>query len=459
MGQKQFIRHDSKYLVYGTYTGNEDSEDDIWRFRFFSLVKGSDAPNHTIGSFSTGDVGSSIVFEIYCGWFYVVTSQITTDPEGKDPVSYYGGCRYPLADRAGPSPEYWRMWRRQQREGPINDLWTDLSLQEDENRGGLVISESRREWQDGYSKQIRSFYSEALNLTAVSDFNNLYGEFLESKQPEADSTNANPDDDEDTVEILLADCPAYSYPDSSRPDRRCSRGCHPEYYGKSLPDSREFSLGSTKYRNYNHSNSAFLDIVVDDIPPTECPQLSKHLRIRIGSRALTSPLDNDGLLYRPDTTVDESLAYKEQFEDRGIYLWPPSDAPAEVFELLNGGYDITKLKASSDERTIIYMPGLSSSERNAPIVLINFDPAIRFSGLQRPRTGKFGTSDGSRWETQQTHSNPFQSGIPTGQGTSANIGMPLGASSSSNTGHDKLQSWVRIEPAAWLEKRHGIQFS
>ena len=38
------------------------------------------------------------------------------------------------------------MWRRQHQEGPIDDRWTRLRLDEDESTGELKIVESRKEW-------------------------------------------------------------------------------------------------------------------------------------------------------------------------------------------------------------------------------------------------------------------------------------------------------------------------
>ena len=50
-----------------------------------------------------------------------------------------------------------RLWRREHREDPINDMWADLSIQGEE-KCRPVILECRREWLDGGSENHRTYY-------------------------------------------------------------------------------------------------------------------------------------------------------------------------------------------------------------------------------------------------------------------------------------------------------------
>lgn len=54
-----------------------------------------------------------------------------------------------------------RIWRRDHREGPINEMWTDLAIRFDETTGRPVIVECRREWADGNSENHQTVYLEA----------------------------------------------------------------------------------------------------------------------------------------------------------------------------------------------------------------------------------------------------------------------------------------------------------
>ena len=442
-GYKEFVRHDSRNLIYGTYVGTDDSEDDMWRFWAFSLVQGSAGIKaFSPGRFSTGDIGSNILFEILDGYFYIVTSQITLDAEGRDPTSFYGGCRYPLFEHTH-GAQLWRLWRRQQREGPIHDLWTDFALQQDEGGHGLLIHESRREWQDGFRKQKRTFYTEPLDLNAMAEFSMLFEDFIEAKKPAAGSSNPNTDDGDSTIESLMSEASRHILPEWASPHKRLSRYCHPEYNDKFPSGSSEFSLANTKYRAYNHSSFSFLDIVIDDRPPSRCPSLRKHLRLRVGSRRLASPLGEDGLIIcLPGDN--------ERYSDKGIQLWPPLDAPQELFELLNSEPSISKLKAASDERSVVYMPASGNSRQTVPIVLINFDPAIRYPGLKEL----------SIRQTKDTNANT-QSASNTSsrvENLTQESNQSVLAYSGELSYHENALPWARVQRAAWLDKAVGFQF-
>ncbi|MCJ1393781.1 hypothetical protein MMC18_006657 [Xylographa bjoerkii] len=457
-GQKQFVRHDSKHLVSGTYTGTEDSEDDTWKLSYYNLARGRKSRQQfPLESFSSADIGSNIVFEVFEGYFYAITSQITVDAESPDPSSYYGGCRYCLSGGSLQDAEYWRIWRRQQREGPIHDLWTDFSMRQDENSRNLVLSESRREWQDGFSKQRRTFYNEPVDLTTISEFNAAYKEHLELKKATEALQSTNENDEDCTVESSLAAVPDLMIPELSLPHKRSAQHFQPEYYALPSAEIREFSLANTKYRNYNYSTSAFLEIVVDRQRLNNCPDLSNHVCLRIGSRIPKFPMFPDGLLCDTGTTAESTLIqHDEMYCDGGIRLWPPEDAPAKLHKLLNCNPIVSKLHAISDERSVIYMVPSSDPRRNAPIILINFDPKVRFQGLPRldPEGDDMDLSGTGDYSNERATS---QSGLGTDTLSNSEAEGREMDPAFVDEGSDTTQAWSRVQRAEWLQSRYGFE--
>ena len=375
-GSMPFIRHNSNHLIYGYHSDSigwhGHREWQFWHFRFPRPQEGKKLPQ--MKSHPGMDIGSTVVFEVYDDNFYILSNQVTLDTEEQDPMSYYHLNTYDLGktDLSLPEhdqPEYNRLPRRQHREGPIHDSWTDISLQKDERGGGFIIAETRREWQDGQSTQKRTCYLTPLEDTM--DFTPMLPR--PSVQPAAvadpDSARAMTPPPDPVYSVTSSTLP----PEPSPIAKRNPLYYHPEYTSSQPPSAqREFRLAQTKYRVYNYSASAFLDVVLDNEPPLHNPRLLQHVRLRVRSRRQISPL-----------TVDGSLSSDERFVNRNTKMWPPLDAPPELLDLLNVGSGINSLEACSDERTVIYMAWSNSSRQDKTIVLVNFDPTIRFSGLRR----------------------------------------------------------------------------
>ena len=413
-GYRRFVRHNSTHLVYGMYSGSAASDDDIWRFWLLDLTTRTKPPRSiSPGGLASVEIGSSVVFEVIDGYFYGLTSQITIDAEGRDPLSFYGGFRYSLEDNA-PEAMIWRAWRRQQREGPIHDLWTDLALEKDETIGQLLIRETRREWQDGFSKQSRTFYTQPLLFPPHGDPQLL--PLFESTPYHAQiaiSPCKEPCSDGDgTIESMLSDPTAELIPAFAEPIQRQPEHVHPEYNDSQRPPAaREFSIANTKHRTYNTSASAFLDVVLDQ---------QSRIRLRIGSRRYASPMKID-----PKTGI-MTLAKQKRFVDRGVNLWPSERAPQELVDLLNPTHGPPRnLKIISDERSTVYMA--AGQEDLSSIILVNFDPAMKFEGLQK-------------WdEMRLDHDEPKE----------------LSPGKSVDKGHG---SWARVQNAWWTSHRQGYKF-
>ena len=183
-----------------------------------------------------------------------------------------------------------------------------------------------------------------------------------------------------------------SKPHWAPPRKRLTRNWHPEEQSDSKPH-QAFTLAKTKYRTYNPCSSAFLDIVLDStspIPATLTRRPPRRVRIRIGSRKPASPLHEDGTLRKAECSEESGQAVRgseEMYTNRGIRLWPPTDAPSQLLDLVNPCPDMSEVEATSDERSIVYMAGQSSSPQGRAIVLINFDPAMAFPDLRLLESG------------------------------------------------------------------------
>ena len=172
-GREMILRNDAKHLLIGLRENDSDGNRE-WIFTVYNLINENQATSKPrvlckVPSFeSRTELGTTLVLEIINGDLWLMTSEITPEPEGSDPVSFYGGHRYPLDD-AEPLPQYWRLQRRRQNEGPIHDHWTNLSLRKDE-QGRYVITESRKEWLAEHPDHaLRSFYTMVFDASRLEN--------------------------------------------------------------------------------------------------------------------------------------------------------------------------------------------------------------------------------------------------------------------------------------------------
>ena len=397
---KKFVRQDSQYLCYGTHTGIGSHGHREWEVQCYKLNAQGVHPEivghkplqleDLVGS----DLGVTVAFRVRKDFLYALSNQTTFDIEEVDWTSYYHCYRFPLKDPRIENLEKMRIWRRQHREGPINDSWTDLALHVEECTGNLLIVESRREWQNGQSTQWRTYYTQPLAFPTWQipcDWNDAPSSaFAASASNEPVVAQSLPLDDP-LVQTLDED----SKPNWEPGRKRLPKYYHPEYSGDPNLAPPRFLLPKTKYRTYDPNCSAFLDLVVDEkalLPHCHHP----HLRLRIGSRQLRSPLDPgdesspNGVLRQPDKDQDTGVPIdgtEDRFIDRGVCMWPPLDASADLLDVINPGRQqsrssyIGEIHAVADERSIIYKIGSADVEK--PITLINFDPGIRLRGLRK----------------------------------------------------------------------------
>ncbi|GMG45776.1 unnamed protein product [Aspergillus oryzae var. brunneus] len=384
--QRLFVRHNQSYLYYGTHSGAGYHGYKQWIVNCFELATGKQTNEKPVQlhDFAGNEIGQTVCFDVHQDHLYAVSTQTAFEMEEVDWTSFYVWvCVAPTNNTKRVTLN--RTWRRQHREGPINDSWSDISLRHDEATKQLIILECRREWHKGGSENFRTYYVQPLPSPA---------EIMQSKhQGEACRPVSLPD------EPLTKTLDPSSKPNYERPRKRLRRHYHPEYtLGHDDPVHRQdFILNRTKLRTYNLSASTFVDLVNDPCPTPGSLIPHDRLRLRMVSRKRKCPIDEAGeegtpnLLYQPEITEEDQEedgqaagCSEERFASRGVRLWPPDNAPAELTQLLCPSKRTGKVEAMADERTIIYtvnQEGLSSDLQ--AIILINFDPALRLPGLQR----------------------------------------------------------------------------
>lgn len=281
-------------------------------------------------------------------------------------------------------------------EGPINDSWTELSLQRDARTDELLLVECRREWLGGGSANIRTYYTQPLTLTPGDEIAVSFG------LPANDPLTKTLDDS--------------SKPNYEPAKKRLRRYCHPEYPATST--SQDFILAKTKFRAYSPSCSSFVDLVNDPAPRPGTSRLLDRLRLRIASRTQKSPLIEDPeepahFLLRPQELDENDVPLngsEDDFHPTDIHVWPPDDAPTELFDLLCPGGRTGQVDTVADDTSIVYITAPSSSIPNGEraVVLINFDPTWGRRGLKLLNLG----SSSNRVNMRVERDSPCNSSSP-----------------------------------------------
>ncbi|KAE8371096.1 hypothetical protein BDV26DRAFT_147027 [Aspergillus bertholletiae] len=442
--QRLFVQHNQSYLYYGTHSGAGYRGHKEWIVNCVELATGKQINEKPVQlhDFAGNEIGQTVCFGVHQDHLYAVSTQTAFEMEEVDWTSFYVWvCVAPTSNTKRVTLN--RTWRRQHREGPINDSWSDVSLRHDEATKQLIILECRREWHKGGSENFRTYYVQPLPSPA---------EIMQSKhQGEASRPVSLPD------EPLTKTLDPSSKPNYERPRKRLRRHYHPEYTLDPV-HRQDFILNRTKLRTYNLCASAFIDLVNDPCPTPGSLIPHDRLRLRMVSRKRKCPIDEAGeegpphLLYRPEITEEDQEddepatdGSEERFESRGVRLWPPNNAPPKLTQLLCPSKRTGKVEAMADERTVIYsvnQEGLSSDLQ--AIILINFDPALRLPGLQR--LDMSGTPD----------TPPTNTTAGTEQLQTENLGQdpPIFPLTNSRRANHKEPS-VREEPAMHLHIKRG----
>lgn len=459
---KFFVRNDSHFLYVGSYNGMGSFGSREWVMQGYDLSNGQLQPVLNLPNLYGSDLRQTLAFEIYDGYLYALSNQSSFEVEEIDWTSYFHCYRFPLHTPTGDHLERRQLFRRQHREGPINDSWTHLDLHRDERTGNLFITECRREWKNGHSAQQRTYYSAPLLFSDQT-------EGIDSQDAGVSYPAGDP-----LVKVL----DERSRPNWSESVPHLPRNCHPE----PIDAPHTFLLAKTKYRTFIPSSLAYLDLVIDDFPSrrggiqvvtTNTRHWQQQIRIRLGSRIQCSPIDKDtNLLYKP-TVGDEGPISdsEERFADRGIALWPPTNAPVELLDLLNPAHDpnvmtsrtIGDVFAVADERSLVYMPAPTFRSRveNKSIILVSFDSGIRFQGLTRLERDEFGKRTWVKKEKAEVMKDDV---IETGHGmewaNSVKKQPPSGFREEDQEGSQiarEQSDWWSVEDAKYLEIGKGFE--
>jgi hypothetical protein len=374
---KLFARHNEHYLYYGTHTGMGDDGHSKWEIDGISLDENYPIQERErpvlLDKFHGSDIGSTIAFEIHNDHFYAVSNQGTFEVDEIDYTSFYHVVRFPLNS---PLPDKVqkdeRLYRRQHKQGPIHDSWTDLTLQLDERTNETVIVESRREWAQASSRQSRTFYVTKLDFPEEDD------------EEESSDEQLLPEDDP-YVPLLDSSNNAHWKP---TPDLY-SWSQHPEF-SPTDPSPRSFILARTKFRSYNYACTSFVDLVEDD----QCcnnPSQPPCLRLRIGSRRELG-LDYAAINSKGKALIDEMkpnfLDTQTRYRQPPIRMWPPPASHCPCSKRLhnilnpplqsNSPPDTRSVTGVLDEQRLVFMvkPGRSygsnDDSTSGTIVVVDF---------------------------------------------------------------------------------------
>lgn len=378
-----FVRNTRSYLWYGTSMGTNDSLG-VWSITGMDLDTYA-AVNSSLDAVFYGDMGKTLCFAMHGEYLYAVstrdvgelatgTRDIVVDADTQSSF-YHWTC---FAPRESSRKRKGHLWRRQNQEGPVNDIWYDLSIQKDESTGRPVILECRREWFGGKSKNQRTYYTQPLPIPeeALAPFSDI-------------SVDTS----------LLADMGDDSYdeiPYDERPAKRLRRDYHAEYE-PNITKREIFTTGRIKHSSYHLSSSSFVDLVKDTVG--EGQRSRDKIRLRTVSRKRKSPIVQDGAegpyntLLRPTQLHADGSPVEgseERFQCRGVQFWPPENSQV-VEQLLCPSKRTGNVKSAVDERSLIYSvdaPGVPPGHQ--ALILLGFDHTVRLptlNSLPKPEDG------------------------------------------------------------------------
>lgn len=350
----------------------------------------------TLNGFSGGEIGSQVAFKIHEDHFYAITNCDDFDVVEVDWTSMYRCMRFPLDD-----PDHDKvqtndkLFRRQHREGPINDSWTNLSLQINEKTNEIMAVEARMEWLDGQSLQSRTFYISHIN-------------FPDSTEEKPVAPQNDPLTHLATSRSKYLESEPRAMWQVHQEDANILESCN----NSKSPHNLAYIPAHTKMKAYNLSAGAFVDIVDDaDCCPWDAKKDRREscLRLRTGSRSIRSLQEatSEGFADKmrmlgiaEDTESNQvpvvlesdrfDLDSPNPYNYSKIKLWPEplpgNDKSSKAHEIINpdtdDGYTYfsgVHVKGASDERSIVYLVRnaaamqTSGTSVKGKLVILSFD--------------------------------------------------------------------------------------
>ncbi|KAK4153221.1 hypothetical protein C8A00DRAFT_15550 [Chaetomidium leptoderma] len=430
---KPFVRNNDRFLYYGTATEPDYDGSEQWVISGFDIKAGAwlDRPLETPEAIGT-DIGSTVCFEIFDGYFYCLSNQRSLDIEEVDWLSYYYCLRVPLTpdglNKVEKPPEP-QLWRRDHNEGPIDDRWTFMRMFKDETTGELKVVESRKEWLAGSITARRTYYTTAISFddpdkdsetrrsSDASAAKTQQGAVVRRRP--RDAHMVHPGDDNSTLTITLTKCPV-----------RC----------------------------YYSSCQTFIDLVDDS---TSFDPRDQQLRIRGGTRCLRAPGEtgqwNPLPLLDRDQNSDALLRHIDSLyrSESGIF-WPPRKDPsvtdaalANLYAILNPPGYFGSPRGSWDERSMVYATGSKAAGGLKALVFVSWDPSIHLAGTAPYPGDLSSTKPRSCADGSHPRANlPLRPAAPTPPREEKDTGSDA-----------NLVSWRTFEPAKYREISRGYHFA
>lgn len=341
------VRNNDKHLFYGTHTVRGPHGFLEWVITGVDLATAkplTSAPMR-LDNFKGEVLGKEVWFELdrAGAYFYAVSNQTGFTDEEIDYTSFYTCLRFPVA-RTGAPCQWRRIWRREHREGPLDDRWTDLSLRTDPGGSGLIVVECRREhvggrsdsWRTCYLQPLAAYFDEDENQDQNKDgaqtrvethsvaANNSFSSTGSSSSSSSSTVDQNSHNQPPTPPVCrqcrrrsralptyfppnhppnhplrrLAD--AYDHPNYMPPQPRLPRYVHTESSIVSpVPGLGATTAGAStrfKHRTYHLGASAFVDLV-DASPPQAGMgggRKPARLVVRVAARRQRCPIDYQG---------------------------------------------------------------------------------------------------------------------------------------------------------------------
>ena len=342
--------HDARHLVLGCRDFDRHQWNPRgWTFAHKSLHASSDSWTKIFwldGIEPVEELGLTFVMEIIDGSFWAVTSNMVRAPVGLGTVSFYGGNRCNLDD-LDLIPETFRLFRRLQDDGPINDLWSVLRLSKSDD-GKYYITEQRKQW--------------SATLKGRSQCSDWVLPFM----PGASSTH-----DSMSVESRNEDLP--------KPGKRAGYGAE---WTASEEKKRSHLFNTRAPSVLSRIPSTWLEFRCeshDRDPADPVPHSIFQILHHIYEPTTRTSLD----LVNLSTDMHQSpldLRLRFACKDQEARYWPSTDllsTHSSLRALFTPAAPGDAIKAQADERSLIFG---ACTGPDASIVLVSFDPSMDFVG-------------------------------------------------------------------------------
>ncbi|KAI1856497.1 uncharacterized protein JN550_013780 [Neoarthrinium moseri] len=365
-----FVRNNRDHLIFGTHSERQANGIRKWALRHFDLRTGQLAAESMHLTNVVGyEIGSTVCFEIIGNHFYGCSNSTAFELEEIDWTSHYYCFRFAVDDFDPEKTQIMKKrdaWRRQHAEGPIDDRWTFLNLEQDEQTGSVRIIESRKEWLNGRSGSKRTYY------------------ITNTRFPDASSTDGDGTDDNDPLpnEPLARLLTSSNQPNYMVAPQRDAHAFH-----RGDDGSITFSKGKTYLSTYHQACSTYLDLVDDPLPGDICMQ---RLRIRTGTRVSSNASSVVTTQNSPSGDYCVGNPYIEDPESNTIHFWPPEaccddyrdhdDKLQRLDQVMNPRGLTGNVVATGDGRSIIFSTTSGNSSDLKVLVYLTFDPSVRLAG-------------------------------------------------------------------------------